>query len=95
MEKLRPEEANGSSKVIQQVCDRQHSMQVLAFGSVLINQYLIPKYPHLIKRRKSTQPCILEGKGATDGGNPKGFICVAGGGVGGAGVHFSLRKKEA
>lgn len=81
MEKLRPEEGNGSSKVIQQVCGRQHSTQVLPFGSVFINQYVIPEYPHLVKRRKSTEPCILEGKGATDGGDPKGFICVGEGGT--------------
>lgn len=48
---------------------------------LFINQYLIPEYPHLVKRRKSTEPCILEGKGATDGGDPKGFICVGEGGT--------------
>lgn len=81
MEKLRPEEGNGSSKV----CGRQHSTEGLPFGSVLINQYLIPEYPHLVKRRNQrSQPCILDRKGATDGAHPKGFM----------GGHFSLRKRH-
>lgn len=49
-ETLRPEEDKGLSKVTQQVSGRQRT-QVLPFGSVPINQNIIPEYSNLAKEK--------------------------------------------